>query len=138
MSNLEQKVEVVTEWLQRTARLQRVTNPYEVRVAAGLGLAEKGYRESGSARALSEDQLTEVLVAVAKQSFDEDEGLILPALMIHFGDKKPSSRFVSWAVAVGLIDPDAVEAEGVDSDEIEALAAQQIAKIHKHYASVSA
>jgi hypothetical protein len=132
MSTFENKVEVVTEWLQRTARLQRVTNLYEVRVAAGLALAEKGYRENGSARSLG-DETFDVLEAVAKESFAA-QGLILPALMIHFGEKKPSSHFLGWAAEAGLIDPDA----GIDPDAVVALAAEEIVKIHEKYANVLA
>jgi hypothetical protein len=133
MSTFEQKTEVVRDWLERTARKQRVTNLREVRVAAGLGLAEKGYRESGSARPLTEDEVAEANAVIAQQSFEQN-GFLLPALQIHFNDKKPSSRFTYWAAEAGLLDQDVAE----DSEVTEALHAEQVAKIHKHYASVTA
>jgi hypothetical protein len=132
-STSEQKVEVVTEWLQRTARKQRMTNLREVQLAAGLALAEKGYRENGSCRPITEDEVVAANAEIAKASFEQD-GFLLPALQIHFGDKKPSSRFTYWAAQAGLLDQDVAE----DPEVTEALHAEHVAKIHKHYANVTA
>lgn len=153
MSTKENKIEVITDWLVRCARKQRLTNYVEVQVAAGLGLAEKGYRANGSCVPVEFDDVVEALNEIAETSFAQD-GAILPALVVHFGDKKPGHRFVKYAGDTHLItlpefNPDSVDNEeemelddfGVPryevTDEVQSLHADQVTKIFAHYAPVS-
>lgn len=118
MSTIEQKIEVITEFLQRQARLGRLTNPLEVQLAAGLALAEKGYRASGSCQPVSRDEVGLALAQIAKTSFAED-GIILPALVVHFEDKQPGHRFVAQAAEAGLVEVPVIDPDGANEQDLE-------------------
>lgn len=125
MSTSEQKIEVITEWLQRQAAQRRLTNMLEVQTYAGLRLAEKGYRQSGSIVAVSRDKVFDALAVIAEQSFAAD-GVLLPAIVVHFSDKKPGRRFFEWANAAGT----ATETETEDGMEFHG---QQVDAVFARY-----
>lgn len=150
MSTSENKVEVITEFLQRNARLGRLTNMVEVQLATGLELAVRGYRTNGSAQPVEREKVATALAEVARRSYEE-EGLLLPALVVHFEDKAPGHRFVVWAAQAGLMElPDFDPDSGDNEDELEmddggtprwpvtdealAVHADQVAKVFAKYA----
>ena len=125
MSTSEQKIEIVTEWLVRQATARRLTNAIEVAQYAGLILAEKGYRTDGSSEPLSRPEVFEALQVIAERSYQAD-GFLLPAVVVHFADRKPSRHFYEWATELGLDTGD------TDTGEFHA---EQLDKVFAHYGS---
>lgn len=123
MSTFEQKIEVITEWLQRQAAQRRLTNIAEVQTYAGLRLAEKGYRQSGSITPVNRYTVFDALATIAAQSFAADQ-VLLPAIVVHFSDGLPGRRFFDWAEAAGLVPEDGAGPE---------LHAEAVAAVFAHY-----
>jgi hypothetical protein len=141
MSNFEQKVAAATEWLQRQAAHGRLTNVIEVQTWTGLRLAETGARANGSSMPIDRDKAWAVLAEVARQSFVTD-GFLLPALVVHFGDKAPGHRFVEWAIEAGLMATPQDAEQFVDengerrlpiTDEVRELHGDQLSAIFAKY-----
>jgi hypothetical protein len=108
MSTQENKIEVVTEFLRNRASLGRVTTVQELQRVAAEMLVAHGYRED--LYLVDRDVVNDVLNEIAKASFAE-EGFILPAIVVHFADDNPPSRFIYQAVNAGLLSDEALIAE---------------------------
>jgi hypothetical protein len=146
MSTLENKVEVIREWLVRQAAAHRLTNPVEVGLWAGLRLAEKGYRTGGSAMPVGREAVFAALEQIARDDVAAHQPL-LPALVVHFTDQLPGHRFAEWAIEAGLMeDPGDANGEFLDecgerrlplTDEIRDLHAAQVAQVFANYGPVN-
>lgn len=130
MSTFEQKTEVVREFLLRQAKLGRLTNFFEVQTAAGLALAEKGYREGRSSWPVSRSKVADVLHGITDQDV-EAEAPLLASLVVHFGDQLPGHRFDQYAAAAGLIPAD----EAVDREKVLEVHAAQVQAVFAKYGS---
>jgi hypothetical protein len=96
MSSMNQKVEAVTAVLQANARQRRLTNRQELAEQAGRKLFNKGYKKSDTP--IERYKLIEVLDRVASRS----DGVLLPALVVHYQDSRPGRRFTDWARSAGV------------------------------------
>lgn len=123
MSNFDQKVEVVTNFLVTRAQLGRVTTFSEVAAQAGQALYERGYRSNGSARPVSREKLADVLAAIASRSV-KDNGFILPAIVLHAQDNGAGHRFIQWALDNNVMD---------GSDNVATVHRQQVNKVFANY-----
>lgn len=92
----------VTDFLINRAALRRVTNMREVATATGI----------------SREKLGRVLCQVAKNTWEND-GVLLPAVIVHFNDNRPGHRFAEWAKAADLlkygVTPDKVHATQLEA-----------------------
>jgi hypothetical protein len=121
MSTQENKIEVVTEFLRNRASLGRVTTVQEIQRVAAEMLVAHGYRDD--LYLVERDTVNDVLNEIAKTSFAE-QGFILPAIVVHFADDEPPSRFIYQAVNAGLLSDEALIAE-----QAAAVFAEQKAKV---------
>jgi hypothetical protein len=100
-----EKVNKVTDFLINRAALRRVTNMREVATATGI----------------ERHRLGKVLCQVAKNTWEND-GVLLPAVIVHFNDNRPGHRFAEWAKAAGLIEYEyGVTPDKVHSQQLEAV-----------------
>jgi hypothetical protein len=127
MSTQENKVEVITEFLRNRASLGRVTTVQEIQRVAAEMLVAHGYRDD--LYLVDRDVVNDVLNEIAKASFAE-QGFILPAIVVHFADDEPPSRFIYQAVNAGLLTD-----EAVISEQAAAAFAEQKAKVFAKYQS---
>jgi hypothetical protein len=97
MSTFNQKVTVVTEILKDNARQRRLTNRQELAEQAGRRLHAKGQKKNDGA--LDRYKLIEVLERIAQRTTD---GVLLPALVVHYNDSRPGRRFADWARSAGV------------------------------------
>lgn len=102
----DKNVKVITDFLVNRAKLGRVTTFKEVAyvVAKQTGVTpDRG-------------QVAKALGQVAEDSYASD-GVILPALVVHWNDNRPGHRFSKWAMAAGLdvSDPDTLHQEQLDT-----------------------
>lgn len=128
MSSMDQKVEVIGEFLQNRAQLQRVTGFEEIQRVAGQKLAEKGYRLSYSNVPVRRSDVAQALAIIADQSFKDAE-ILLPAIVVHFWDADPPHQFYEWATTLGLLSSEA------DLEERRAVYKQQVEATLAFYAS---
>lgn len=96
MSTMNQKVEAVTAVLKANARQRRLTNRQELAEQAGHRLYQRGQKKTDTP--IERYKLIEVLDKVAARTTD---GVLLPALVVHYGDSRPGRRFADWAQAAG-------------------------------------
>lgn len=134
MSSMEQKVEVIGEFLENRAQLQRVTGFQEIQRVAGEKLLEKGYRYSSNAP-VSRSDVAEALSVIATTSYQQNQ-VILPALVAKFWDNSPTHEFAQWATNAGLMEG-TLESCGTGEvrDKINELAPVERAKVFSHYAT---
>lgn len=134
MSTLEQRVIVITEFLENRARLQRVTNFQEIQRVATEKLATTPLDMVFSP--LSRDEVEEALTMIAKNSFEANQ-LILPALVVHFWDNKPVHQFATWASNAGLMLGFLGEDEqGAAREQINQIHPRELVKVFEHYAQM--
>jgi hypothetical protein len=134
MSSIENKVEVITEFLENRAQLQRVTGFQEIGEVAGKKLLEKGYRNYSS-EPVSRSDVASALAVIADQSF-KDNQVILPAVVTKFWTNEPTHEFAQWAGSAGLMEGELESCgEGPVRDTINELAPVERAKVFSHYAT---
>jgi hypothetical protein len=127
-----QKVEVIGEFLQNRASLQRVTGFEEIQRVAGQKLLEKGYRYSSNVPVRRSD-VAEALRIIADQSFKQDE-ILLPAIVVKFWTNEPTHEFATWASAAGLMEGELEECgTGEVRDKINELAPVERVKVFEAY-----
>lgn len=133
MSSMEQKVEVITEFLQNRAQLQRVTGFEEIQRVAGKALLEKGYRYSTDAPVRRGD-VAQALAIIADQSF-KDAKILLPAIVLKFWSNEPTHEFATWATNAGLMTEGELEecGQGPARDKINELAPGERVKVFLAY-----
>lgn len=127
MSTFENKVTVVTEFLQNRAALRRLTNHSEVGAVAGQQLAERGMRRIDTP--VRREKIVDVLRAVDDKSIHES-GFMLSALVAHFWDNDPGHRFFEAAIGRGLLSEDA------DAEGRAAFHAEELAKVYEAFGGV--
>jgi hypothetical protein len=67
------------------------------------------------------EKVNKVLCQVAKNTWEND-GVLLPAVIVHFNDNRPGHRFAEWAKAAGLIEYEyGVTPDKVHSQQLEAV-----------------
>jgi hypothetical protein len=123
MSNFDQKVEVVTDFLVSRARLGRFTTYSEVGYIAGQMLNDRGYRSTGSSRVVARGKVVDVLAQIAARSV-ADDGFILPAIVLHANDNGTGHRFAEWALQNGVMTED---------DSVLPVHFDQVRKVFSHY-----
>lgn len=132
MSSIEQKVEVITEFLQNRAQLQRVTGFEEIQRVAGQKLLEKGYRYSTNTPVRRGD-VAQALTIIADQSYKDAE-ILLPAIVVKFWSNEPTHEFATWASNAGLMDGELEECgTGEVRDKINELAPGERLKVFLAY-----
>lgn len=136
MSSMEHKVEVISEFLENRAQLQRVTGFQEIQRVAGEKLLEKGYRYSSNVSVRRKD-VAQALAVIADQSYKNHQ-VILPALVVKFWTNEPTHEFAQWATNAGLMEGE-LESCGTGEvrDTINELAPVERAKVFSHYATWS-
>jgi hypothetical protein len=133
MSTMDHKVEVITEFLQNRAQLQRVTGFQEIGEVAGKKLLEKGYR-SQSSSPVKRGDIAEALAIIAQTSYQQNQ-VLLPALVTKFWTNEPTHEFALWASNAGLMEGTLESCgEGPVRDTINELAPVERAKVFSHYA----
>lgn len=97
MSSFNQKVTVVTEILQDNARQLRLTNRQELERESGRRLYLRGQKKNDGE--LDRYKVVEVLERIARNTTD---GVLLPAIVVHYSDSRPGRRFSEWAQLAGV------------------------------------
>lgn len=137
MSTMEQKVEVITDFLEKIAAQKRTTNFQDVQTVAGAALLVKGYR-TNTATPVRREHVATALSQIAATSFKADQ-VLLPAVVTHYADEKPTHEFAQWANSAGLIDGELGDQEGGEIREaINQLHPAELAKVFALYAPAEA
>lgn len=117
-------VAVVTKFLVGRAKLGRVTTFKEVATVVGKQTGTTPDRRS----------VGKALAQVAQDSYESD-GVILPALVVHWNDNRPGHRFAKWAQRAGLDTSDVTELHTEQLDTIFELAQKGTLSSGAHWKS---
>lgn len=136
MSTMEEKIEVITEFLENRAQRQLTTNFQDVQTVAGVLLFVKGYRHK-STTPVRREHVATALSQIAATSYQQNQ-ILLPAVVTHYADANPTHEFAQWATTAGLMDGELGDQEsGEVRETINAIHPAELAKVFAHYASVS-
>jgi hypothetical protein len=132
---MDQKVEVITEFLENRARAGQTTTFNQIRAVAGVQLLLKGYRTHSTSPVSAEDTGA-ALAQIAQDSYQLN-GFLLPAVVVKasaVNEGLPNHYFADWANSVGLIEGTLESCEdGPVREAINDLAPAQRAAVFTHY-----